>query len=162
MKAPHRAPRRHGEPDRRRVAAHDWRAPRRHLLLLPRGAGPHGRAGTRRHRQRELGGGHLGRVRGAAHYAAAKAGILGFTRALAQEVASREIRVNAVAPGWIDTEMNHDLNPGLRRAIEQRTPLRRLGDVDDVAHAVLYLASDRAKFVTGQVLSPNGGWYMSQ
>jgi 3-oxoacyl-[acyl-carrier protein] reductase len=93
---------------------------------------------------------------------AAKAGILGLTRSLAQELASRQIRVNALAPGWIDTDMTNGMRPEIRRMIELRTPLMRFGEADDIAHAAVYLASDEAKFVTGQVLSPNGGWHMSQ
>jgi 3-oxoacyl-[acyl-carrier protein] reductase len=99
---------------------------------------------------------------GAPHYAAAKAGILGLTRALAQDLASRNIRVNTLAPGWIDTDMTNSIRPEIRRMLELRTPLMRFGEADDIAHAAVYLASDEAKFVTGQVLSPNGGWYMSQ
>jgi 3-oxoacyl-[acyl-carrier protein] reductase len=98
---------------------------------------------------------------GAPAYCAAKAGILGFTRALAREVATRNIRVNAIAPGWIDTDMTASLGP-LREVFAQQTPLGRFGDVDDIAWAAVYLASDEAKYVTGQVLSPNGGWHMSQ
>src|SRR5262245_6130304 len=98
---------------------------------------------------------------GAPAYCAAKAGILGFTRALAREVATRNIRVNAIAPGWIDTDMTASLGP-LREIFAQQTPLGRFGDVDDIAWAAVYLASDEAKYVTGQVLSPNGGWHMSQ
>jgi len=98
---------------------------------------------------------------GAPAYCAAKAGILGFTRALAREVATRNIRVNAIAPGWIDTDMTAPLG-SLRDTFAQETPLGRFGDVDDIAWAAVYLASDDAKFVTGQVLSPNGGWHMSQ
>jgi 3-oxoacyl-[acyl-carrier protein] reductase len=99
---------------------------------------------------------------GLPHYAAAKAGILGLTRSLAQELASRNIRVNAIAPGWIDTDMTAQFTPQGRQMIALRTPMMRFGDADDIAAAALYLASDDAKFVTGQVLSPNGGWYMSQ
>ncbi len=98
---------------------------------------------------------------GASHYCAAKAGILGFTRALAREVATRNIRVNAIAPGWIETDMTSNLGP-LAPVLAAQTPMLRFGDVDDIAHAAVYLASDEAKFVTGQVLSPNGGWHMSQ
>jgi len=98
---------------------------------------------------------------GAPAYCAAKAGIMGFTRALAREVASRNIRVNAIAPGFIDTDMTAPLGP-LRPLFEQQTPLGRFGEPDDVAWAAVYLASDEARFVTGQVLSPNGGWHMSQ
>jgi len=98
---------------------------------------------------------------GAPAYCAAKAGILGLTRTVAREVASRGIRVNAIAPGWIATDMTAPLDP-VRPLLEAQTPLGRFGDVDDVAWAAVYLASDEAKFVTGQVLSPNGGWHMSQ
>jgi 3-oxoacyl-[acyl-carrier protein] reductase len=98
---------------------------------------------------------------GAAHYCAAKAGVLGLTRALAREVVTRGIRVNAIAPGWIATDMTAPLGD-VRALIEAQTPMGRFGDVDDVAWAAVYLASDEAKFVTGQVLSPNGGWHMSQ
>lgn len=98
---------------------------------------------------------------GAAAYAAAKGGILAFSRAVAREVVTRGIRVNTVAPGWIDTELTRFLGE-TRPLIEAQTPMRRLGDADDVAWAAVYLASEEAKFVTGQVLSPNGGWYMSQ
>ncbi|HVR29304.1 MAG TPA: SDR family NAD(P)-dependent oxidoreductase [Thermoanaerobaculia bacterium] len=98
---------------------------------------------------------------GAPHYCAAKAGILGFTRALAREVVPRGIRVNAIAPGWISTDMTAPLTL-MRPLIELQTPMGRFGDPDDIAWAAIYLASDEAKFVTGQVLSPNGGWHMSQ
>jgi 3-oxoacyl-[acyl-carrier protein] reductase len=98
---------------------------------------------------------------GAVAYCAAKAGILGFTRSLAREVVTRNIRVNAIAPGWIDTDMTAFLDD-LRAVIEAGTPMHRLGDPDDIAWAAVYLASEEAKFVTGQVLSPNGGWHMSQ
>ena len=94
-------------------------------------------------------------------YSTAKAAILGFTRALAHEVAPRNIRVNAIAPGWIDTDMTAPLGD-VRKHIAAGTPLRRFGDPDDIAWAAVYLASDEAKFMTGQVISPNGGWYMSQ
>ena len=98
---------------------------------------------------------------GAIHYSAAKSGIMGFTRALAHELASRKIRVNAIAPGWIETEMTAPLAM-MRPVLEAQTPLGRFGEPDDIAWAAVYLASEEAKFVTGQVLSPNGGWYMSQ
>jgi 3-oxoacyl-[acyl-carrier protein] reductase len=76
-------------------------------------------------------------------------------------VVTRNIRVNAIAPGFIDTDLTAPLGP-LRWSFEEQTPMGRFGDVDDVAWAAVYLASDEAKFVTGQVLSPNGGWHMSQ
>ncbi len=104
--------------------------------------------------------GTFGRPGGTA-YSAAKAGILGFTRALAHEVASRGIRVNAIAPGFIETDMTEPLRDA-RPMLEAQTPLGRFGDPDDIAWAAVYLASEEAKFVTGQVISPNGGWYMSQ
>jgi len=98
---------------------------------------------------------------GSVAYSTAKAGILGFTRALAHEVAPRNIRVNSIAPGWIDTRMTAPLGT-LRQWIAFQTPLQRLGEPDDIAWAAVYLACDEAKFMTGQVISPNGGWYMSQ
>ncbi|HTO08332.1 MAG TPA: SDR family NAD(P)-dependent oxidoreductase [Myxococcota bacterium] len=98
---------------------------------------------------------------GAVAYCAAKAGILGFTRSLAREVVTRNIRVNAIAPGWIDTDMIAFLEQ-MKSIIEASTPMHRLGEPDDIAWAAVYLASEEAKFVTGQVLSPNGGWHMSQ
>ena len=98
---------------------------------------------------------------GSVPYSTAKAAILGFTRSLAHEVAPRNIRVNAIAPGWIDTDMTVPLG-ALRHRIAANTPLQRLGDTDDIAWAAVYLASEEAKFMTGQVISPNGGWYMSQ
>ena len=104
--------------------------------------------------------GTFGRGGGVA-YCAAKAGILGFTRALAHELARYDIRVNAIAPGWIRTDMTDPLKP-LHPMLEMQTPQRRLGEPDDIAWAAVYLASDESKFVTGQTLSPNGGWYMSQ
>jgi 3-oxoacyl-[acyl-carrier protein] reductase len=98
---------------------------------------------------------------GAAAYCAAKAGIHGFTRSAARELVTRNIRVNAIAPGWIDTDMTAPLDE-LKKNIELATPMGRFGDSDDIAWAAVYLASEEAKFVTGQVLSPNGGWHMSQ
>lgn len=104
--------------------------------------------------------GTFGRGGGTA-YCAAKAGILGFTRALAHELARYQIRVNALAPGWIHTDMTDPLAP-MHPLLEAQTPLGRMGEPDDIAWAAVYLASDEAAFVTGQTLSPNGGWYMSQ
>ena len=95
------------------------------------------------------------------HYCAAKGGILGFTRSLAREVVSRGLRVNALAPGYIDTDLTAPFR-AVRALLEAQTPMGRFGDTDDIAWAAVYLASDEAKFVTGQVLSPNGGFVMSQ
>ena len=95
------------------------------------------------------------------NYCAAKAGILGFTRSLAREVVSRGIRVNALAPGFIDTELTQPFGP-VRALLEAQTPMGKFGDCDDIAWPAVYLASDEAKFMTGQVLSPNGGFVMSQ
>lgn len=98
---------------------------------------------------------------GAPAYSAAKAGILGLTRAHALEFVSHGVRVNALAPGFITTPMTDAMGPMLPLIVAQ-TPMHRLGEPDDIAWAAVYLASDEAKFVTGQVLSPNGGWHMSQ
>lgn len=95
------------------------------------------------------------------HYSAAKAGILGFTRATARELASRNIRVNAIAPGYIDTEMTTHLGD-VKKIVMSATPMKRFGDVEDIAWAAVYLGSDESKFVTGQTISPNGGFVMSQ
>lgn len=100
---------------------------------------------------------------GGTGYSAAKGAILGFTRALAREVASRNIRVNALAPGFVGgTNMTESFSPEFSRLLVTQTPLGREGEPDDIAWAAVYLASDEAKFLTGQVLSPNGGIYMSQ
>ncbi len=98
---------------------------------------------------------------GSPAYCAAKAGILGLTRSHAREFVAQGIRVNAIAPGWIDTAMTDALGP-MKPLIAMQTPMGRMGDTDDIAWAAVYLASEEAKFVTGQVLAPNGGWYMSQ
>jgi len=95
------------------------------------------------------------------HYSAAKAAILGFTRATAKELASRNIRVNAIAPGYIDTDMTSSLGD-VKKLVKSATPMKRFGTPDDISWAAVYLASDEAKFVTGQTLSPNGGFVMSQ
>ena len=97
---------------------------------------------------------------GQANYAASKAGLIGFTKALALEVASRNITVNAVAPGLIDTEMTRDLAAGAQDQWAERIPMKRLGAPADVAGAVLFLASDEASYITGHVLAVNGGMYM--
>jgi len=95
------------------------------------------------------------------NYCAAKAGILGFTRSLVREVVLRGIRVNALAPGFIDIELTAPFG-AVRALLEAQTPMHRFGDADDIAWPAVYLASDEAKFMTGQVLSPNGGFVMSQ
>lgn len=97
---------------------------------------------------------------GQANYAAAKAGLIGFTKALAQEVGSRNITVNAVAPGFIDTDMTRQLAVEQQNALMERIPMARLGHVDDIAAAVVFLASDSASYITGQTLHVNGGMYM--
>ncbi|HIJ64671.1 MAG TPA: 3-oxoacyl-[acyl-carrier-protein] reductase [Candidatus Hydrogenedentes bacterium] len=94
---------------------------------------------------------------GQCNYASAKAGIIGFTKALAQEVASRNITVNAVAPGYIKTAMTEALPEEVLKAFVERIPMRREGAVDDVANAVRFLASDNAAYITGAVLSVDGG-----
>tara|TARA_Y100000591_G_C21789971_1_gene676022 strand:- start:687 stop:1514 length:828 start_codon:yes stop_codon:yes gene_type:complete len=95
------------------------------------------------------------------HYSAAKGGILAYTRALARELASRNIRVNAIAPGYIDTDMTHNLGY-VKDLIKSQTPMKKFGVAEDIAWAAVYLASDEAKFMTGQTISPNGGFVMSQ
>jgi len=98
---------------------------------------------------------------GQANYAAAKAGVVGFTRSLAREVATRNITVNAVAPGFIDTDMTRGLNEEQRNAIIQQVPMGRLGTPEDVAAAVGFLASGAAAYITGVTLHVNGGMYMN-
>jgi 3-oxoacyl-[acyl-carrier protein] reductase len=98
---------------------------------------------------------------GQANYAAAKAGILGFTKSLAKEIASRGITVNAVAPGFIDTDMTRTLTDEQRTALTSQVPMARLGSVDDIAAAVLFLCSPGASYVTGETLHVNGGMYMA-
>lgn len=97
---------------------------------------------------------------GQANYAASKAGLIGLTKALAQEVGSRNITVNAVAPGYIETDMTHGLSPEIKEKLIAQTPLRRMGTAEDIAQAVKFLVSDEAAFITGHVLDVNGGMYM--
>lgn len=97
---------------------------------------------------------------GQANYVASKAGLIGLTKSLAQEVGSRNITVNAVAPGFIGTDMTSELSEALKQKMIDNTPLRRMGAPEDVAAAVRFLASDEASFITGHVLDVNGGIYM--
>jgi 3-oxoacyl-[acyl-carrier protein] reductase len=97
---------------------------------------------------------------GQTNYAASKAGMIGFTKSLAREVGSRNITVNAVAPGFIPTSLTNVLPEAQVQGIIDNTPLGRLGTVDDVANAVLFLASDEASFITGQVITVDGGLVM--
>jgi len=98
---------------------------------------------------------------GQANYAAAKAGVAGLTRALAREIGSRGITVNCVAPGFIDTDMTKTLPEEQQAALKTQIPLGRLGSTDDIAHAVAFLASPQAGYITGTTLHVNGGMYMS-
>jgi 3-oxoacyl-[acyl-carrier protein] reductase len=97
---------------------------------------------------------------GQANYAAAKAGIIGFSKSLAREVGSRNITVNVVAPGFIDTDMTRVLPEEQRTAMLGQVPLGRLGDAQDIANSVLFLASDAAAYITGETLHVNGGMLM--
>ena len=97
---------------------------------------------------------------GQANYVAAKAGIIGLTKATAREVASRGITANAVAPGFIETDMTHALGPELQEQMRSQIPLGRFGRPEDVAELVAFLASDRAAYITGQVIHLNGGLWM--
>lgn len=97
---------------------------------------------------------------GQVNYAAAKAGLVGFTKSLAREVASRGITVNAVAPGFIETDMTRALNDDQRAGIMSQVPAARLGDPKEIAAAVVFLASDEAAYITGETLHVNGGMYM--
>ncbi|MCJ7452614.1 MAG: 3-oxoacyl-ACP reductase FabG [Steroidobacteraceae bacterium] len=97
---------------------------------------------------------------GQCNYAAAKAGLIGFSKSLAREVGSRGITVNVVAPGFIVTDMTDALNEQARKSLQEQVPLGRLGSPDDIAHAVAFLASPHAGYVTGETLHVNGGMYM--
>ena len=94
---------------------------------------------------------------GQVNYSASKAGLIGYTKSLAKEVGSRGVRVNAVAPGFIDTDMTKAVDEKIRENWITQIPLRRAGQVDDVANAVLFLASDLSTYITGQVLGVDGG-----
>jgi 3-oxoacyl-[acyl-carrier protein] reductase len=97
---------------------------------------------------------------GQANYVASKAGLIGLTKSLAREIGSRNITVNAVAPGFIATDMTHGLTEELKRKMIEQTPLQRMGTPEEIASAVKFLASDEASFITGHVLDVNGGIYM--
>jgi len=97
---------------------------------------------------------------GQTNYAASKAGLIGFTKALAREVASRSITVNAVAPGYIETEMTAKLGEKARQELQNMIPMKRIGNVDDVSSGVCFLSSKGAGYITGHVLNINGGMYM--
>src|SRR5580698_8375891 len=97
---------------------------------------------------------------GQANYAASKAGLIGFTQSVARELAGRGVTVNAIAPGFIETDMTAELNEELKANILRQIPLAKLGAAEDIAHAALYLASPGARYVTGQVLTVDGGMVM--
>jgi len=97
---------------------------------------------------------------GQTNYAASKAGMMGFTRSLAREIGSRNITVNVVAPGFIDTDMTQALDDTQREVLLKEIPLQRLGEPQDIAATVLFLASAQGGYITGQTLHVNGGMYM--
>ncbi len=97
---------------------------------------------------------------GQTNYAAAKAGIHGFTRSMAREVGSRGITVNSVAPGFIETDMTKELPEAQRKSLEDNIPLQKLGQPEDIANAVLFLAGETGRYITGETLHVNGGMYM--
>lgn len=97
---------------------------------------------------------------GQSNYAASKAGMIGFTKSIAQELGSRNIRCNAIAPGFIETEMTHGLAEDVKAEWVKQIPLRRTGNTTDVANTALYLASDLSTYITGQVISCDGGMYL--
>jgi 3-oxoacyl-[acyl-carrier protein] reductase len=97
---------------------------------------------------------------GQANYAASKAGMIGFTKSLAQEIGSRGITVNCVAPGFIDTDMTNALGEEQRARLVEHVPLKRLGQPADIANAVAFLVSPAAAYITGVTLHVNGGMYM--
>jgi 3-oxoacyl-[acyl-carrier protein] reductase len=100
--------------------------------------------------------GNIGQV----NYAASKAGVIGLTKSMAKELASRNINVNAVAPGFIETDMTKKLTEKVRQDLQQHIPLNRLGTVKDIAHVVYFLVSDSANYITGQVINVDGGMVM--
>lgn len=98
---------------------------------------------------------------GQANYTATKAGVVGFSKSLAQEIGSRGITVNVVAPGFIDTDMTHALPELVKEEMLKRIPMKRLGKPEDIAEAVAFLASDSANYITGETIHVNGGMYMN-
>jgi 3-oxoacyl-[acyl-carrier protein] reductase len=104
--------------------------------------------------------GNLGNP-GQSNYAAAKAGILGFSKSLAREIGSRGITVNVIAPGYIQTDMTDELDEAQKNSLMEQIPLNRLGSTQDIANAVLFLAGDSGAYITGETLHVNGGMYMS-
>ena len=100
--------------------------------------------------------GNIGQV----NYAASKAGIIGLTKSIAKELAARKINVNAVAPGFIETDMTKKLPEKVRQDLQQHIPLKRLGTVQDIAKVVYFLVSDAANYITGQVINVDGGMVM--
>jgi 3-oxoacyl-[acyl-carrier protein] reductase len=98
---------------------------------------------------------------GPAHYATAKAGLLGLTRSLARELGRSRIRVNAICPGAIETPMTENMGENLVKGLLAATPLGRMGSADEVAALALFLASDEGAFLTGQAISPNGGIHIA-
>jgi 3-oxoacyl-[acyl-carrier protein] reductase len=94
---------------------------------------------------------------GQANYSASKAGMIGFTKSIAQELGSRNIRCNAIAPGFIETEMTHGLTDEIRESWVKQIPLRRTGNPDDISNVALFFASDLSSYVSGQVMSCDGG-----
>ena len=97
---------------------------------------------------------------GQSNYAAAKAGIIGFTKSVAKEIATRGITVNAVAPGFISTDMTDVLSDKVKEEIKKNIPLRRIGEGKDIANTVAFLASDMGAYITGQVISVDGGMHI--
>ena len=98
---------------------------------------------------------------GQTNYAASKAGIIGFSKSLAREIASRNITVNVIAPGFIASDMTDALSEEQKAALLTSVPVGRLGETDEIAHAVAFLASPQASYITGQTLHVNGGMYMN-
>ena len=97
---------------------------------------------------------------GQSNYSASKAGVIGFTKSVAREFAGKNLRVNAIAPGFIKTDMTEQLSEGIQENILRNIPMERIGDAEEVANVALFLASDLASYITGQVINVNGGMSM--